>query len=437
MDGDDLVMFLCPDLSGLSRGRAFPAADLAERLKTGVGWVPADQALTPFDEIAEPNPWGPIGDLRLMPDPATEVRVELWEEASPLHFFVCDCTHTDGSPWDACARTFLKGALADLEAEGFHLRAAFEHEFHVAGLEAKPGPGFSFEALRAVEPLGPLVMAALREAGAEPEMFLPEYGNAQYEVVCRPARGLAAADRAVIIREVVREAARGLGLRASFSPLVDPAGVGNGVHIHMSLEDREGRPLSYDGARPGGLSELAAGFAAGILRHLPALVALTAPSVISYLRLVPHNWSAAFTCLGLRNREAALRIAPVLEMAGADPARQYNLEYRPADAAASPHLALGAVVRAGLAGIREGLEPPPIIEQDPVELSDDERRRLGVVRLPETLAAALEALEADAVVRSWFSDDLWNCYLSLKRTEMGILEGLEAEAMCARYLEVY
>ena len=79
MDGDDLVMFLCPDLSGLSRGRAFPAVDLAERLETGVGWVPADQALTPFDEIAEANPWGPIGDLRLMPDPATEVRVELWE----------------------------------------------------------------------------------------------------------------------------------------------------------------------------------------------------------------------------------------------------------------------------------------------------------------------------------------------------------------------
>lgn len=438
MPGDELVMFLYGDLSGLSRGRAFPIRDLQERLKTGVGWVPADQALTPLGPIADPNPWGSMGDLRLMPDQATEVRVDLWPEASPLHFFICDATSTDGALWDSCPRALLKRALSDLEAEaGLRLVSGFEQEFHVSGLRGEPGPGFSMEALRLAEPLGPMVMAALRVAEQEPEMFLPEYGTSQYEVTCRPAEGVAGADRALIIREVVREVARRMGLRASFAPIVDPEGVGSGVHIHLSLLDTEGRPVAYDPDRPGRVSEVAGQFAGGILRHLPALVALTAPSLVSYLRLTPHRWSAGYTSFGERNREAAIRIAPFIELEGIDPANQFNLEYRPADAAASPHLALAAVVLAGLQGIREKLPDPPLVNTDPADLSEEERGRLGVHRLPTSLEEALEQLESDDVVRSWFSKDLWDCYLSLKRTEIALLEDLEPNEQCERYLRVY
>lgn len=437
MPGDELVMFLYGDLAGLNRGRGFPVGDLEERLEVGVGWVPADQAITVFGPLAD-NPWGSSGDLRLLPDPDTGVRVDLWEDAAPLHFFLCDAVHTDGTPWDACPRIFLKRALADMEEEaGLRVVASFEQEFYLEGLERVPGPGFSMEAYRAVEPLGPMVVAALREAGQEPEMFLPEYGSAQYELTCRPVEGVAAADRAAIIREVVREVVRRMGYRASFSPIVDPEGVGNGVHIHFSLLDREGNPATYDPERPGRVSEVAGSFAAGIIRHLPALVALTAPSVVSYLRLTPHRWSAAFTAFGEQNREAAVRISPVVELAGRDPAPQLNLEYRPADAAANPHLALGAVIRAGLEGIREALPQPPLVNRDPLELSEEERRAVGVERLPTSLEEALAALEADQVVRSWFSEEMWDCYLSLKRTELELMEGLEPAEACRRYLSVY
>lgn len=438
MPGDELVMFLYGDLSGLSRGRAFPVEQLDARLKTGVGWVPADQALTPLGPIADPNPWGPMGDLRLMPDPATEVRVDLWPEVSPLHFFVCDATETDGSPWDSCPRVLLKRALADMEREtGLRVVSGFEQEFLVFGLPGEPAPGFSMEALRRVEPLGPMVMAALREAGQEPEMFLPEYGINQYEVTCRPAQGVAGADRALIIREIVREVARRMGLRASFAPIADPQGVGTGVHIHLSFALADGTQMTYDPSRPGGVSEMAGRFAAGVLRHLPALVALTAPSVVSYLRLTPHRWSAGYTAFGERNREAAIRITPIVETTGADPSAQFNLEYRPADAAASPHLSLAALVLAGLQGIREELPDPPLVNVDPASLTDEERDRLHVHRLPSSLNEALDALEADEVVRSWFPKDLWDCYLSLKRTEIALLEGLEPRERCERYLSVY
>ncbi len=436
MPGDELVMFLHTDLSGLSRGRGFPVADLDARLRSGVGWVPADQALTAFGPIADPNPWGPMGDLRLLPDPSAKVRVDLWPEASPLHFYLCDATHTDGSPWDSCPRTFLRDALARLESEaGLRVVSGFEQEIFLRG--ATQGPGFTMEAHRAVEPFGPLVMAGLAQAAQEPEMFLPEYGPGQFEMTCSPAEGVAGADRASIIREVVREVARRLGYRATFAPIVDPAGVGNGVHIHLSFLDADGRPATFDAARPGRVSEAAGRFTAGVLRHLPALCAITAPSVVSYLRLTPHRWSAGFTAFAERNREAAVRIAPTVDLPGSDPAAQLNLEFRAADATACPHLALGVLVLAGLQGIREGYDVPELVQQDPTTLSDDEARRLGVRPLPSSLQEALGELERDEVVRGWFSKDLFDCYVSLKRTEIGLLEGLPPEEQCTRYADVY
>src|SRR5215211_4969800 len=362
MQGEELVGFLHCDLSGLNRGRSVPASELESRLEGGVGWVPADQALTPFGPIAEPNPWGSTGDLRLLPDRATETRVDLWDDVSPLRFFLCDAANTDGSAWDSCPRTLLKDALARLEREaGLRLVASFEHEFLLRGPTLEFGPGFSFEAQRLVEPFGPLVMAALGQAGLEPEMFLPEYGQGQFEIPCAPAGGVGAADRAAAVREVVREVARTLGYRASFAPMADPEGVGNGVHVHMSLVDAEGRPVFFDAGRPGRLSATAARFAAGILEHLPALCALTAPSVVSYLRLGPHHWSAGFGSISERDREATIRIPPLVELGSSDHARQFNLEFRAADAAACPHLALAVLVLAGLRGIREGLPEPYLV----------------------------------------------------------------------------
>ncbi len=436
--GEELVAFLHCDVSGLSRGRSVPVSELESRLETGVGWVPADQALTPFGPIAEPNPWGSAGDLRLLPDKTTEVRVDLWEEVSPLHFLLCDATNTDGSAWDSCPRTLLKHALSQLELEtGFRLIASFEQEFLLRSPTLEEAPGFSYEAQRLVEPFGPLVMAALGQAGLEPEMFLPEYGQGQFEIPCAPAGGVAAADRAATLREVVREVARTSGYRASFAPMADPEGVGNGVHVHMSLVDAGGHPVFYDPDRPGRLSATAASFAAGILEHLPALCALTAPSVVSYLRLGPHHWSAGFGSISERDREATIRIPPLVELGSSDPARQFNLEFRAADAASCPHLALAVLVLAGLRGIREGLPEPHLVRGDPSGLDEEERRRLGIRQLPGSLEEALGALESDAVVSSWFSKDLLDCYLSVKRTEISLLDGAEPKEACERYLRVY
>lgn len=430
--GEELVSLVTCDLAGLVRGRSVPLADLDRRLEIGVGWVPANQSISAFGDLAEPNPWGSAGDVRLMPDTATRVRIDRWPGIAPLHLVLCDITEVDGRDWDACGRTLLRRSLERLHRHaGVQVNASFEHEL-VLEAPGPAAPAFSLEAQRGAEPFGSQAMAALRDAGVEPELFLPEYGERQFEIPVAPAVGVTAADRSVVLKEVVREVARRLGRRVSFAPLHDPDGVGTGTHIHISLTDELGRPAGYDAARPGGLSELAGRFAAGILRHLPAVLALTAPSPHSYARLVPHRWSAAAAVLGDRNREATLRICPVVPLGGMTAQGQLHLEFRAADATASPYLALAALVNAGLEGIREQLEPPPVVEAGaPLEA---ERMRTA---LPTSLGEALAALEADPLARSWLPPRLLESYLGLKRLELSLVSDLELEEVCRLYARVH
>lgn len=434
----ELATFVTTDIAGITRGRSFAASQIDDYLRKGVGWVPANLALTPFDQIAENNPWGSAGDLRLMADPASKARVTCLPDVTPLHFYHSDITDLKGDPWECCVRSFLKRTLEEFEREaGLKVISAVEQEFQLLGVDWPDAPSFGLRAQRRAEPFGPLLMTALQEAGAEPEMFLPEYGKDQFEITCRPADALTAADRGATIRAITKEVAALFGWNASFAPKTSANGVGNGVHLHVSFTDLSGNPVTFDASRPGRLSKVAGSFAAGVIRHLPALTAFTAPSVLSYMRLVPHHWSAAYTCLGEKNREATLRICPTLDLPGSNPAKQFNMEYRAADACASPHLSLAVLLKAGLEGIRAGLEQPPLINSDPSNFSDEDQKKLGIRRLPSSLPEALETLAEDTVVTGWFAKDFLDCYVAMKRKEIEIVDGLSPDELCARYAAVY
>ncbi len=437
MSATDLVALVCCDLGAIVRGRALAAADLDTHLAAGVGWVPANHALTPLGPLAEPSPFDSTGDLRLLPDAQTRVRVESGAGDAALEMVLCDIVHTDGGPWECCPRTFLRDALAQLRDEvGLTLVASFEHEFQLHAEEPAALP-FSLEGLRRAEPFAGEVMGALAAAGVQPERFFAEFAAHQFEIPVHPAEGLAGADRAVVFREVVRETARRHGLRATFTPLLDPAEAGNGVHIHLGLLDSDGRPVLYDEARPGSLSALGERFAAGILAHARALSALTAPSPVSATRLAPHHWSAGAVCLGQQNRETLLRLPPLVSLGGGDPARQLRLEYRGADAAANPYLALGAIARAGLEGVRSEMPAPAILDRDPAQLDPAEAARYGVGALPTSLPEALDALVQDATARAWMSPLMYEAYTAVKRFEVASTADLDIEQLCARYALVY
>jgi glutamine synthetase len=202
---------------------------------------------------------------------------------------------------------------------------------------------------------------------------------------------------------------------ASLAPKPLPEQAGNSSHIHWSLWDLPGETnLLYDPDDSYQLSELGYHFIAGVLAHLPGLLALTAPSYNSYRRLQPHFWSSAYTSWGPDNREASVRIASGLW--GREPS-SVNLELKASDSSNNPYLALGGLIAAGLDGIARKLEPGQVSLIDPANFSDEERAERGIERYPTTQAEAMDALAQDQVLLDALGPELSTSYLAVKRSE--------------------
>jgi glutamine synthetase len=421
---EELIFVGTCDIAGHVRGKGFPARELGGRKRKGIGWTHSNLMQTAFGPILD-TPFGTGGDLMVVPDMSTEARVDFGDGSPPEHFFLGDIRNTDGSPWECCPREFLRRAVAALDAaSGLHLIAAFEQEFVYSGVEDRPGHAYSLAAWRRQGGFGGSVVAALRAAGIKPDSFLPEYGPRQYELAVAPEPALKAADQAVIARELVRAAAFRFGHRAIFSPMPVADGVGNGVHIHFSLHDASGAPVTYDAKAPLGLSESAAQFCAGVLHHLSAIAAISAPSPVSYLRFTPNRWAPTAIDIVKQDRGAALRVCPVFAATNAKKiAKTFNIEFRVTDGAASPYMALGALIFAGADGIARKLALPKAGGEAPP--------------LPRSLGQALDSMEKSAAVKAWFGPTFLEAYLRHKRSELAHVAALEPPELCARYAEVY
>lgn len=436
MIAEEMVIACCTDLAGKVRGKAFPASQFDKRRKRGIGWTPTNAQITCFDTIAE-SPFGSLGDLVLIPDESARVRVELGDDVPIEHFALGDIRHTDGRPWEFCTRLILKCALDRLDrASGLTLLGAFEHEFQFRNAARPIGEAYSVNGFRLERRLAETLAAAMRAAGLEPDTFMREFGAGQYEVTMGPSRGTAIADQSTILRELVRFVAHALGKEVTFTPIRDPAGVGNGVHIHLSFLDKD-KPATWDPNGKHELGKTAGQFIAGILKYLDSIVAITAPSVVSYLRLTPHRWSAAFNNLGFRDREAAVRICPVSDLSDIAKAAQFNFEFRAADATASPHLQLAALVHAGVQGIEEDLPTPDATAEDLSLLDPSTLASRGHVRLPKSLPEALDRFLANRTVTEWFPAGFADTYAKHKKGEMAFLEGKSQQSICNLYEQVY
>jgi glutamine synthetase len=215
-------------------------------------------------------------------------------------------------------------------------------------------------------------------------------------------------------------------MAVSFAPVVFAGRVGNGDHLHLSLWNRRGRNVFDGGDGPEGMTRQAESFAAGVLASLSAIVGVSCPSVVSYLRLQPHRWSGPWACWGLENREAGLRF--VTGMRG-DRRAEANLEIKPVDGSANPYLALGAIVAAGLDGLERDLRLPEPVTVDPASLSAAERRKRKVEQLPSSLDAAIAELERSSVLREAMGDMLFDSFVATRKGELAAFEGLDDDAV--------
>jgi glutamine synthetase len=418
-DGVRLVRFGYCDPSGVVRGKQVHAAGLAAAAHSGVGLTRAQNALNVFDDLVAVPGMEPVGEIRLVPDPTTYVRLPWLDGVGSV---LCDQLGHDGRDWGGCPRGFLRRAVARAADRGLVARAAFESEFYLA--EPGPdgpvpwgdGPVYSSAGLDRAAPVMLDVVDALVAQGIPVEQAINEYGPGQQEISIRYADALTAADQQLRLRDTVRGVTEcGHGLLASFAPKPWPDSVGSGSHIHFSLWDPDGATnLSGSRADPFAVSPLAGAFLAGVLDHLPALVALTCPSYLSHDRLRPSAWAGSTVSWGYDNREAALRVPSPFRGRERESA---NAELKACDGSANPHLALGGLILAGLDGLARGLQLPEPAAHDPAGLDPEQARRCGIRPLPADQKEALDRLESDAVLMDGLGELLGRCVLATRRAE--------------------
>jgi glutamine synthetase len=415
------------DNSGITRVKSVPASRLPQLAAWGVG------ASTSFDYFrfddwlaAPPGGTAPVGDLRIIPDLRRLVPLA----AQPGWAWTPgDRYRQDGEPHDCCNRLVLQRLVDDAAAEGMEIKAAFEIEWVISAgdgddfVSAAVGPAYGISRLVGVSDYARDLIATLSAEGIKVEQFHPEYAAGQLELSVAAESPVDAADTSVLVRSTIRAVGGRHNYRTSFSPKVEADGVGNGGHVHLSVW-REGENLMAGGNGPFGLRPAGEAFGAGILNRLPALLALGAPSVASYLRLVPSHWAGVYACWGLENREAALRMITG-SVGSSDWAA--NLEVKCLDLTANPYLLLSGLLAAGLNGVAAGTQLPEPVDVDPAALAPEELERRHIRRLPTTLRQSTDALAADRVLRDALGSALLDSVLAVRESEIELFADASAE----------
>ena len=416
--GVQLVRFLYCDNGGVIRGKSTHVGQLARRMQSGIGLVKGMQSFTSLDTLAPDATYGPVGEIRLIPDPQTFVVLPYAPRSGQM---IANMVELDHTPWALDPRAFLQRMIARADDAGLVFDAAFENEFYLA-LQTEDGYRpvdrslcFSAIGMESTEEVIGDIIAALTDQGLTVELSHPELGWGQQELSIMHGPALRAADEQIVYRQTVRAVAAHHGLVASLAPKPFADQAGSGAHLHWSIWDRDHVTNRLaDPGGPAGLSPLALNAIGGVLTHLPALLGLTTPSVNSFRRLQPHYWSSAYTAWGIENREAAVRVP---SRYWDDEAGSTNLELKASDASANPYIALGGVIAAALDGIERGLDPGEPVNEDPGNLTDAERAQRGIVRFPETVGGALDALERDEVLMAALGAPLGIEYLKVRRAE--------------------
>jgi glutamine synthetase len=398
-EGVRTIRLLYADLHGIARGKDIPVAAFGDAADHGVPFCSAvlatDLRHTPVVEADET-----FGDLLARPDLDT-LRIVPWQPE--VAWCIADLWRPDRSGrWPVCPRGALVAATERCAALGLAPVAAPELEFF---LVQRDGSGYhryvddlsrSYTVGYVSDPRGVVVdmLASCEQLGLQATTATHEFSNSQYEITIGHSPAVDAADRGLLLKTAVKEMAVRAGLLATFmgKPFNDQGG--SGCHVHLSLIDGDGHNAFADDDAEDGLSVRLHQFVAGVLAHAPALMALLAPTVNAYKRIVPDSLAPTRADWGYDNRLAFVRI-PLERGRGA------RVEVRAGDGAANAHLIVAALLAAGLDGIEREL----VASRDPLPL-------------PRSLAAALDELGGDAQLAAALGPELVETFVRLKRFEV-------------------
>ena len=398
------------DVHGVAKGKYVPLAHLDSLLAEGAGF-------------AGPSIWG-------TGLPRTGPRAEYFGRGQPetaralpwmpgYARIVCD-GFVAGEPFDACPRQVLKRQLARLAERGWTLRTGIEPEFFLLRRTADDGiapadphdtldkPSYDLKTLPRQAAFLHELSDALTACGLDVFQVDHEDAHGQYELNFHHADALQSADHLMLFKLAAQALAERHGSIFSMMPKPFANQPGSGMHFHVSLW---AGPDCVFADRQQPLSTLAGQFIAGVLAHSAAVCALAAPTVNGYKRLVVGeslsgtSWAPAYVAHGPNNRTALVRT-----LGG-------RFEWRLPDASANPYLATAGLIAAGLDGIARALDPGPACTDDLFALSLAQVRERGIGLLPQSLGEAVDALEADGVVRAALGETLSAEFIRLKRAE--------------------
>lgn len=414
-DAPDWIRFLYCDLSGIVRGKAtYKYSD--KKLLNGVALNRGILALNFADQMQSYDEFGAVGDIRLRPDDEHYVTVGHPKNTGVI---LCDIVQEDGSEFECCPRTILKRQVEKARKAGLYFEAAFEPEFYVLRRDASDqivpidkSRAFSSEGMNEAAELIDSFARALTVAGMTVEQYNAEHGHGQHELSIHHTQPVSAADNHLLYREILRSEAAAHGLIASLCPKPFHDTAGSGCHVHLSVWDLKSKTNAL--VADGELSDLAKSFIAGLIEHMPAIVAFGCTCTNSYDRIQPQSASSAYNCWGHRNREAAIRVPPPIH---SDANASTNLEIRFVDNSCNPYLFLAAVIAAGLDGIERKLPAPKPIDCDPSHLDPQALKKLKIQRLPHSLMDAVNALDHDAFMHETFGEKFMQLYCRVKRSE--------------------
>ncbi|MFQ5860129.1 MAG: glutamine synthetase family protein [Dehalococcoidia bacterium] len=415
------------DILGSLKGFAITMAELETALEIGMGID--GSSIEGFARIDE-------SDMVALPDPTTFHILPWRPRQNAVAAMFCDILLPDGRPFEGDPRYVLKQNLERATQLGFTYYVGPELEYfyfkNAQGVEVLDQGGyFDQTPLDLATDLRRETVLTMEELGTPVEYSHHEVATSQHEIDLRYTDALTMADTVMLYRLVVKEVAQRHDVHATFMPKPIANANGSGMHVHQSLFKGD-RNAFYDEKDPLKLSTLARHYIAGLLHHAPEITAVTNQWVNSYKRLVPGYEAPVYLSWARINRSDLIRV-PAYR-----PGRESSvrIEYRAPDPACNPYLAFAVMLAAGLEGIENKYEPPPPVEQNVYEMTEEERQARGIGLLPGSLIEAVYLAEQSQVVRKALGDHVFHSFLRNKRIEWDQYRSQVTDYELKRYLPI-
>ena len=355
-------------------------------------------------------------DYIAMPDPASFVILPPVIASPPIAKLNCNIFNYEGKRYIGDPKYALERILK--KANTHILMAGPECEFILFKKDQEnptmiPNDSagyFDLSHIDLAENLRADISLALQQLGIEVHSSHHEVGTGQHEIDIHHSDALTMADWVITFKYVAKVVASRHNLYASFMPKPIYGVAGNGMHIHLSLENKKGDNIFYDPNSEDGISKLGKNFIAGIIKYIKEMTAILNPTVNSYKRLVPGYEAPTYISWAERNRSALIRIP-------AERKKGTRCELRSPDSSGNPYLQFAVILAAGLQGIKEKLQPPEKVEEDLYSLDLQKRQKLGIGNLPDNLHHALALMEESKLIRDTLGEHIFHHFLYMKKME--------------------